>query len=161
MPIPPDRGPCAIRGALDTGPPAPATEKLRPPRIDGRDVVAIFVGGAAGTLLRAALARHLATDAGGWPWATFVVNVAATFLLGCIVTRLRQRPPPSGYRRPLLGTSLCGGLSTYSAVQVELLHMIGTGAFGLAAGYAAAGVATGYGAVHLGTALARRMGLRP
>jgi fluoride ion exporter CrcB/FEX len=39
----------------------------------------------------------------------------------------------SSYRRPLLGTGLCGGLSTFSTVQVEILNMLGAHAWGLAA----------------------------
>ena len=43
---------------------------------------------------------------------TFVVNVAGAFLVGFFTTRLQERLPVSAYRRPLLGTGLCGGLTT-------------------------------------------------
>ncbi len=126
------------------------------PRLDAREVGAVFVGGAVGTLLRAALAHAWAHGPHGWPWATFVVNIVAAVLLGYFVTRLQERLPLSSYRRPLLGTGICGGLSTFSTMQVELLKMIDRHAYGLASAYAAASVVAGYGAVHLSTAAVRR-----
>jgi len=81
----------------------------------------------------------------------------AAFLLGYFVTRLQERLPLSSYRRPLLGTGICGGLSTFSTMQVEILKMISAGAWGLAVAYAAASIVVGYAAVHLATALVRRV----
>ena len=77
-----------------------------------------------------------------------------------MVTRLQERLPLSAYRRPLLGTGLCGGLSTFSTMQVEIVEMIDARAWLLAAGYAAASVAAGYAAIRLATALVRRVRVR-
>jgi CrcB protein len=132
-----------------------------PPRPDWQTVAAIFVGGALGTLARAALAEAFPHDATTWPWPTFGVNVAAAFLLGYFVTRLQERLPLSSYRRPLLGTGICGGLSTFSTMELEILKMISARDWGLAAGYAAASIVAGYAALHLATALVRRVPLRP
>jgi len=127
------------------------------PRPDGQTVAAIFAGGALGTLARAALAQAFPHAATAWPWPTFGVNIVAALLLGYFVTRLQERLPLSSYRRPLLGTGICGGLSTFSTMQVEILRMLSAHAYGLAAGYAAASIAAGYAAVHLSTALVRRV----
>jgi CrcB protein len=124
--------------------------------LDAREVAAVFVGGALGTVARAALAEGFPHGATSWPWPTFVVNVVAAFLLGYFVTRLQERLPPSSYRRPLLGTGLCGGLSTFSTMQVELLKMVDAKAWGLATGYTVASVVAGYAAIHLATAVVRR-----
>ena len=132
----------------------------RVPRIDRREIAAIFAGGALGTLARAALAEGFPHSATAWPWPTFAVNVAAAFLLGYFVTRLQERLPLSAYRRPLLGTGLCGGLSTFSTMQVEVLKMISAGAWGLAVCYAAASIAAGYAAIYVATALVRRVRVR-
>ena len=139
--------------------PGPAARRTLP-RVDRREIAAIFAGGALGTLARAALAEAFPHPATAWPWPTFGVNVGAAFLLGYFVTRLTERLPLSSYRRPLLGTGLCGGLSTFSTMQVEILKMLDARALGLAAGYAAASIAAGYAAIHLATAMVRRVRMR-
>jgi CrcB protein len=143
-----------------SGGPPPAARRLVLPRADGRTIAAIFVGGALGTLARAALANAFPHSATSWPWPTFAVNVVAAFLLGYFVTRLQERLPLSSYQRPLLGTGICGGLSTFSTMEVEILKMLSAHAYGLAAGYAVASIAAGYAALHLATAMVRRARVR-
>jgi CrcB protein len=151
--------PAADLTALDDSglSPPPRRPRLARPRTDGREVAAVFAGGALGTLARAALAEAFPHSATAWPWPTFAVNIVAAFLLGYFVTRLQERLPLSSYRRPLLGTGLCGGLSTFSTMQVEILDMLDAHAWGLALGYIAASVAAGYAAIYLATALVRRV----
>jgi CrcB protein len=84
------------------------------------------------------------------------VNVAGTLALGYLATRLQERLPPSTYRRPLLGTGVCGALTTFSTFQVELARLAREGAPALAAGYATASLAAGLAGVYLATALTRR-----
>jgi fluoride exporter len=128
--------------------------------IDGRELIAVFVGGALGTFARAGLALFANPDPGRWPWPTFAVNVVGAFLLGYFTTRLLERLPLSSYRRPLLGTGLCGGLTTFSTMQVETLKMLEHHHYGLAAAYTAASIAAGLVAVYLATALVRRVRVR-
>jgi fluoride exporter len=126
-------------------------------RFDRSELLAIFAGGCLGTLARAGLADWLPHEAGRWSWGTFAANVAGAALLGWAVTRLQERMPPTAYRRPLIGTGLCGALTTFSTMQVELLDMLDGHRYGLALGYVAASVAAGFAAVHLATALVRRV----
>jgi fluoride exporter len=150
----------ALTEAEAVPPPAAGGRRGMLPRMDRREIAAIFAGGAIGTLLRAALSEAFPLPATAWPWPIFAVNIVAAFLLGYSVTRLQERLPLSSYRRPLLGTGLCGGLSTFSTMQVEILKMIEAHDWGLAIGYAAASVAAGYVAIHLATAMVRRVRVR-
>jgi CrcB protein len=125
-------------------------------RVDRREVGAIFAGGFVGAVMRAGLVEALPHDSGQWPWATFIVNVGGAFMLGYFTTRLQERLPLSSYRRPLLGTGLCGALTTFSTMQLELLRMLDDDRIGLALTYAAVSVAAGFLAVAAATNLVRR-----
>ncbi|MGB9303184.1 MAG: fluoride efflux transporter CrcB [Mycobacterium sp.] len=129
-------------------------------RHDYRELAAIFAGGALGALTRAVLGTLAAPDPGRWPWPTFIVNIVGAFLVGYFTTRLLERLPLSSYRRPLLGTGFCGGLTTFSTMQVETVKMIETGHYGLAAGYTIVSIVLGLLAVQLATALVRRVRVR-
>lgn len=125
-------------------------------RLDLRELLAIFTGGVIGALARAALSEAMPHGPAEWPWATFSVNLAGAFLLGYAVTRLQERLPLSAYRRPFVGTGICGALTTFSTMQLELLRMLDAGAWSLALGYAGASVAGGFAGVMVATHLVRR-----
>jgi CrcB protein len=124
-------------------------------RIDRRELAAIFAGGSIGAIARALLADALSHGDGQWPWSTFLVNVVGAFLLGYFATRLQERLPLSSYRRPLLGTGFCGGLTTFSTMQVELLRMLDAGDYALALAYALVSILTGYLAIASATYIVR------
>ena len=127
---------------------------------DYRELAAVFVGGALGTAARTGLSSLGAADPTRWPWPTFTVNIVGAFMLGFFTTRLLERLPLSSYRRPLLGTGVCGGLTTFSTMQVETVRMIEHHSYGLAVGYTCASVVFGLLAVYLGTSVVRRVSVR-
>jgi CrcB protein len=123
---------------------------------DPRELGAIFAGGTLGAAARTGLEELAPVRAGHWPWVTFAVNVVGCLLLGYFVTRLQERLPVTAYRRPFLGTGVCGALTTFSTFQLELLHLLDHGDVLLAGGYAVGSVAAGFAGVALGTGLVRR-----
>lgn len=123
---------------------------------DPRELAAIFAGGCLGALARAGLIEWHPPEPGVWPWATLLVNLAGAFALGYFATRLQERLPPSAYRRPLLGTGLCGALTTFSTMQLELVRMLERGEELLAGSYLAVSLSAGFAAVLVATNLVRR-----
>lgn len=133
-----------------------ARQPSRLAQVDARELMAIFLGGFFGAVLRGALERSLTVGPGGWPWATFTVNIAGALLLGWLITRLQERLPPTMYTRALLATGFCGALTTFSTMVLEILGMIEHAHLLLAASYAAASIAAGLAAIEISTKMVRR-----
>jgi CrcB protein len=125
-------------------------------QVDRRELAAIFAGGCIGALARAGLNEALPHTPSQWPWATFAANLVGAFALGYFSTRLQERLPVSAYRRPFVGTGVCGALTTFSTLQLELLAMLDGDHLELAAAYATASLAGGFLAVTAATNLVRR-----
>src|ERR1700728_2207533 len=112
------------------------------PGIDRSELAAVALGGAGGALLRVWLGTTFSAGAPSWPWVTFAINVSGSFALAYFATRLQERLPLSTYRRPLLGTGLCGAYTTFSTMAVEIVKILDAGRYGLAVGYGLASLAT-------------------
>lgn len=128
---------------------------MRVTRFDLRCLAAIYAGGVLGALARVGLAEVAPHGPGEWPWATFAVNMAGALLLGYFVARLRDHPEDS-LAHPFLTTGICGTLTTFATVQLELFEMVNTGHLGLAAGYVGATLVAGYAFARLGMAVEHR-----
>ncbi|MFF8269949.1 fluoride efflux transporter CrcB [Streptomyces sp. NPDC016562] len=117
----------------------------------------VVVGAAVGAPLRyltdrAVQLRHDSV----FPWGTFVVNAAACLVLG-VLTGAVLAGAASSRLELLLGTGLCGALSTYSTFSYETLRLAERGWTFLAAANAAASVLVGLGSVHLGSQVAEQL----
>jgi len=121
---------------------------------DPRKLAAIYLGGVAGALIRVGLAEAASTGPGQWPWATFAVNMAGALLLGYLFMRLRDHPEES-LRHPFLAPGICGTLTTFSTLQLELYELVDGDYLALAGAYCAATVAAGYLFLRAGIALER------
>jgi CrcB protein len=124
-------------------------------------VTLLMLGGGAGANARYWLGRYIA----GWqlrhfdrvefPWATFVINVAGSVILGFVASAWLNHPDPA--RRNwylLLGTGFCGGFTTFSTFSYETLKLVQDGKTGAAAAYALGSVAAGLLGVWLAVKLA-------
>jgi CrcB protein len=89
------------------------------------------------------------------------VNLAGAALLGWAGTVLLERTPPTAYRRPFVGGGLCGGLTTFSTLQLEVVELGRDGHAALAAAYLLTSIALGLALVVAASGLVRRAGLVP
>jgi len=117
-------------------------------------VLLIAVGAAVGAPLRyltdrAIQARHDSL----FPWGTFTVNVLGSLILGTVAGGATTGAVP-GSAVALIGTGLCGTLTTYSTFGYETLRLVEDGAHSYAALNAVISVVGGLGAAFVGWALA-------
>ncbi|MFC7305810.1 fluoride efflux transporter CrcB [Streptomyces monticola] len=117
----------------------------------------VLCGAAVGAPLRyltdrAVQSRHDSV----FPWGTFTANVTGCLVLG-LLTGAVAAGAASSQLQLLLGTGLCGALSTYSTFSYETLRLAESGARFLAAMNAVASVVAGLGAAFVGVALAEAL----
>ncbi|MFJ2863012.1 fluoride efflux transporter CrcB [Kitasatospora sp. NPDC087314] len=98
---------------------------------------------------RAVQARHDSV----FPWGTFTVNVVGSLVLG-LVTGAVVAGAASAQVQVLLGTGLCGALTTYSTFSYETLRLVETGSGRYALANVVGGVVAGLAAVYAGAGLA-------
>ncbi|WP_406479745.1 fluoride efflux transporter CrcB [Streptomyces platensis] len=117
----------------------------------------VVAGAAVGAPLRYLTDRYVQSRHDTvFPWGTFTVNVAGSLILG-LLTGAVTAGAASSHAQLLLGTGLCGGLTTYSTFSYETLRLAADGARGYAAANAVASVAAGLAAAFAGVAAARTL----
>lgn len=119
--------------------------------------VLVVIGAMVGAPLRfltdrAVQARHETV----FPWGTLAVNVAGCLVLG-LLTGAAAAGAASSHLQLLLGTGLCGALTTYSTFSYETWRLAESGARFYAAANVVASVVAGLGAAFVGAALARAL----
>jgi CrcB protein len=119
-------------------------------------IVAVAVGGAIGTVVRYELALAEPVRSGQFPWATFVVNMVGSLVLGIALVALVGDRASTRVLRPLVGVGFCGGLTTFSTWMVESVLLARDGDAPTAIAYLAVSLVLGLVAVALGMALTRR-----
>lgn len=114
----------------------------------------VVVGAAVGGPLRYLTDRAMQSRQDSLlPWGTFIVNVVGSLILG-VLAGGAAAGAVSGSSIALLGTGLCGALTTYSTFGYETLRLAKDGARLYAALNAVISVAAGLGAAYLGWVLA-------
>jgi CrcB protein len=117
----------------------------------------VIVGAMAGAPLRyltdrAVQLRHDTV----FPWGTLVVNGTGSFILG-MLTAAASAGHASPHLQLLIGTGLCGALTTYSTFSYETLRLTETGAGFYAAANVVGSVVAGLGAAFAGASFAQAL----
>jgi CrcB protein len=105
----------------------------------------VALGGAVGAVARWAITEATPTDAHGFPWTTFAINVLGSFALALLpgIDRVRRsRTLAVG-----LGPGVLGGFTTLSAASEQSRSLLAAGHAGLAGSYLLGTLAVGLAAV--------------
>lgn len=121
-----------------------------------RLLAAVTVGGMVGALARYGLGAAFPTATGSFPATTFAINVSGAFLLAVGVGVLARRATAGPLWRPLLGTGVLGGYTTFSTFAVDTDRLLSTGHGGMAALYLVGTLVAGIAATAAGLAAVPR-----
>lgn len=99
-------------------------------------------GGFLGAGLRYLFYQGLSAfaGAGGYVWATFVVNILGSFLIGCVSPLWLSLQHSA---RIFVVVGVLGGFTTFSSFSSDMLHLLSAGRWGWAAVYAGGSVSLG------------------
>ncbi len=116
-------------------------------------LVWIALGGAVGSVARAMVALSLPAR---FPWATLLVNVLGSLLIGWLMARLGPIQGGTAASLPsLLIAGFCGGFTTFSTFSWQTLEQMQKGQWGAAAANVLLSVSLCLVAVWLGFRLGR------
>ena len=79
------------------------------------------IGAGARYLVNIVCAQCIAP---GFPWATFIVNVSGSFLMGIVVAGIVPYLGGSVAWRTFLATGILGGFTTFSAFSLDVVDLM-------------------------------------
>jgi CrcB protein len=116
----------------------------------------VMAGGALGAALRYWVGRvslqHLDP---GFPWGTFIVNLAGGLLIGLLAGYMFTRTATDHALWLFAGVGLLGGFTTFSAFSFDLFAMLEQGRYAIAMAYAGGSVLGALALLFAGYWLAR------
>ncbi|MFF0200360.1 fluoride efflux transporter CrcB [Streptomyces sp. NPDC005017] len=132
---------------------------VRPARRRGQApvVAAVAVGGAIGATARYAASLLWPAHSGGFPWTTFWVNVCGCAVIGVFMVLVTEARTVHRLVRPLFGTGVLGGFTTFSTYAVDIQQLLDHGRPGTALAYLGATLLAALTAVWLAVTAARRV----
>ena len=93
------------------------------------NLLALIVGGVAGTVARYVLAGAIFHKAGmDFPYGTMAVNLLGCFLVGFLDVLIERKFPVPSTMRLMMITGFCGAFTTFSAYILESYALIKVGA---------------------------------
>ena len=120
------------------------------------EYVMVAAGGMIGAVGRYAVTGWISRISDTtFPYGTFVVNVAGSFLLGVIATLLIDRLAVDPYWRLFLTIGFLGSFTTFSTVSYESLRIMEAGMFDIALLNLLGSIAFGLVAAWMGVVAAR------
>ena len=120
-----------------------------------KKVLWIGLAGSIGALLRTAIGQIIHNE-GGFPIATFTVNIIGTFLLCFLVIGMIEKLSSEKNIQEAITTGFLGSFTTFSALSIETVLLLENGQSLLALTYVGLSILCGLGAGLLGFRFGRK-----
>jgi CrcB protein len=93
-------------------------------------IVAVFIGGGIGAILRywlgGSVYRFMGAD---FPYGTLLVNVLGCFFIGFLAYNFEERFVIQPWLRSFLAIGLLGGFTTFSTFSIETIALLQDGSY--------------------------------
>jgi CrcB protein len=120
-----------------------------------RVVIGVAAAGFLGAASRYGIGSWMPDGGGtGMPWATLLINLAGSWLLGLLIGTALRRPLPLWFREAA-GTGFLGAFTTFSAFNAQLAELVRHEQFGIAAAYVLLSAGAGWLLAASGLSLGR------
>ncbi|WP_395638176.1 fluoride efflux transporter FluC [Pseudolysinimonas sp.] len=124
-----------------------------------KSILAVLAGGTLGTGVRLGVDTLLPHGGAVFPLGTFLVNLAGSFALGMLISRVWPVAPE--WLRAGLGPGLLGSFTTFSALALSAVELTASGIVTSAVVYVAASLVGGIAAAALGLRIGSRRAIPP
>jgi len=128
-----------------------------PLRLSPATLLAIFVGGAIGTVSRFLLDTAHPTPTGHFPFTTLLINLTGSLAIGLLMPLMDRVTPRVPLARPFLVVGILGGWTTFSTLAVDSDLLFKGAHVGLGLGYLAVTVIGGIALVLVGETVSRKV----
>ncbi len=118
-----------------------------------KNFLLVGLGGMIGSMIR--YAAYLGIKNQPFPYATFSVNVAGSFIIGIIAGLATKNADFSTEWRLFLATGICGGFTTFSSFSVECLQLVQQNKLLAAMAYVSLSILLGTAAAFIGWFLSK------
>ena len=115
-----------------------------------KDIIIVGIGSGIGGICRYIISLFMSQTHSGFPWGTFIVNVAGCMLIGIlwgITSRFHSLPPAISL---FLIVGFCGGFTTFSTFSREGLNLLQANNYFLFSIYVIGSIVLGILAVTIG-----------
>lgn len=119
-----------------------------------KNLLLVGLGGGIGSVLR--YSASLLINIKYFPWPTFAVNIAGSFIIGLIFAACIKDEVFLNNWKLFLATGICGGFTTFSAFSLENMGLLQSGKIGMALTYIGLSIVLGIAATFLGYQLMMR-----
>ncbi len=112
-----------------------------------KNIILVGLGGMIGSVMRYLTSHFIRHES--FPYATFTVNIAGSFLIGMIMGVASRQEGFANWRL-FLATGICGGFTTFSAFAWENMQLLSQERYGAFVLYTGGTFVLGLAVVTLG-----------
>lgn len=115
-----------------------------------KHLLLVFLGGGLGSAIRFLIGKQFTFDSFSFPWATFIVNLIGSFIIGMVFGYMLSKGRIADELFVFLVAGFCGGFTTYSAFANESISLLKAGQTQLFFTYVISSILVGFFCVWLG-----------